>query len=335
MRDFEGLREEQIVKAAVCRRYGPIGDVLEIRDREQPDPGEDQVLVRVRAAGVSAEDWHAVMGLPYVLRVTGYGFRRPVPSVAGRDAAGRVEAVGKNVTSLAPGDDVFGSFVGAYAELACADSSKVALKPTNLTYEEAAAVPGSGVTALQALRDHAAVGEGQSVLINGASGGVGTYSVQIAASLGAEVTGVCSTQKVDYVRSIGAKHVIDYKKDEPIRGDDAYDAIVDVAANLRLAAVRAALKPKGRYVSIGGSGGRWLGPLPRFARMGLASLFTSRTLRPFVAKINCDDLQVLKGMIEGGVIKPIIERTYPLDEAADALAFVQAGHGRAKTIISV
>ena len=321
------------MKAMVRDAYGP-PDVLELRDIDIPEIADDEVLVRVHAAGVGRDVWHVMTGLPYPIRLAGYGFRAPNNPVIGSDMAGVVETVGKDVSTFQPGDEVFGIGKGSYAEYVCARQDKLAPKPANLTFEQAAVVAIMGSTALQALRDHGKVRPGQEVLIIGASGGVGTYAVQIAKTFGAHVTGVCSTRKVEMVRSIGADHVIDYTREDFAEGDQRYDVILDIGGNSSLARLRRALTPEGTLVIVGGEGGgRWLGGTDRQIRALVLSPFVSQKLGTFVNKENHEDMIVLKELIETGKVTPVIDRTYPLAEATEALQDLDAGRVRGRAIL--
>ncbi len=325
------------MKAIVQDTYGT-PDVLELRDIDEPVVGDDDVLVRVRAAGVDPGVWHLIAGLPYLVRIMGFGLRKPKVGVRGRDVAGRVEAIGKNVTGFRPGDEVFGICDGSFAELACARPDRLARKPANLSFEQAAAAPISGLTALQALRDKGRVQPGQKVLIIGAAGGVGTFAVQIAHSLGAEVTGVCSTTKMELVRSIGANHVIDYTAADFADGVHFYDLVIDTAGSRSLSHLRRALTRRGTLVIVGGEGGggRWLGGFDRqILRAPALSPFVSQTLSPFVAKERKEDLVVLKELMEAGEVTPVIDRTYPLSEVPEAIRYLSKGHARGKVVITV
>ena len=323
------------MKAIVRDTYGS-PNVLELRDIDKPEITDDEVLVRVHAADVGRDVWHVMAGLPYPLRLAGYGLRAPKNPVIGSDVAGVVEAVGKNVTRFQPGDDVFGIGKGSYAEYALALEDKLASKPANLTFEQAAVVAISGSTALQALRDHGKVRPGQKVLIIGASGGVGTFAVQIAKSFGAQVTGVCSTKKVDMVRSIGADHVIDYTREDFAEGGERYDLILDIGGNSSLARLRRALTPRGTLIITGGeTGGRWLGGTDRQLRALALSPFVSQKLGTFVNKENHEDMLILKELIESGKVTPVIDRTYPLSEVPEAIRYLEEGHARGKVVITV
>ena len=309
---------------------------LELRDVEKPVAGDDQVLVRVRAAGVDQGVWHIMAGLPYPIRLAGYGLRAPKTPVPGSDVAGVVEAVGGEVTRFQPGDEVFGFGRGTFAEYACAPEDKLAPKPANLGFEQAAAVPVSGLTALQGVRDHGKVLPGQRLLIIGASGGVGTYAVQLAKAFGAEVTGVCSTAKVDIVRSIGADHVIDYTQDDFAEGERRYDVVLDTGGNAPLSRLRRVLTPKGTLVIVGGeTDGRLLGGSDRQLRALALSPFVGQKLGTFVCRENHEDLIVLKELIEAGKVAPVVDRTYSLSEAAEAIRYMREGRARGKVVITL
>ena len=323
------------MKAMVRDTYGS-ADVLELRDIDIPEIKDDEVLVRVRAAGVGRDVWHVMVGLPYPIRLAGYGLRAPNNPVIGSDVAGVVEALGNKVSTFQPGDEVFGIGKGSYAEYVCAREDKLAPKPVNLTFEQAAVVAIMGSTALQALREHGKVEPGHGVLIIGASGGVGTYAVQLAKAFSAHVTGVCSTAKVEMVRSIGADHVIDYTKEDFVDGDQRYDVILDIGGNSSLARLRRALAPEGTLVIVGGEGGgRWLGGLERQLWATMLSPFVSQKLGTFVNKENYEDLLVLKELIESGKVTPVIDRTYPLAEVPEAMRYLEQGHARGKVVITV
>ena len=323
------------MKAIVQDTYGS-ADVLELRDLGTPEIAAGEVLVRVHAAGVDRGVWHLMTGLPYPVRLAGYGLRAPKTPVPGTNMAGVVEAVGQEVTRFQPGDEVFGIGKGTFAEYARAPENKLAPKPANLTFEQAAAVAVSGLTALQGLRDHGRVQPGQTVLITGASGGVGTFAVQLAAAFGAQVTGVCSTTKVDLVRSIGADHVIDYTREDFADGKQRYDVILDIGGNPSLSRLRRALTPKGTLVIAGGeTRGRWLGGADRQLRALLLSRFVDQKLTTFICRENHEDLLVLKELIEAGRITPVIDRSYPLSEAPKAIRYLEQGHARGKVVITV
>src|SRR6184192_3886927 len=325
------------IKAIVYCDYGLAN--LKLRDIEKPTPTDDQILVRVRAASVNPYDWHFVEGTPYVMRAMGVGLRKPKDIQLGVDFAGTVEAVGKNVTQFKAGDEVFGGRGGAFAQYVCPRATRaVALKPTNVSFEEAASVNIAGITALQALRDKGKVQPGQKVLINGASGGVGTFAVQIAKSLGADVTGVCSTRNVDLVRSLGADHVIDYTKEDFAKGAERYDVILDNVGTQPLLSFRRVLIPKGKYVMIGGGGPNdqgLIGPLFRPIKAMLLSPFVSQEMGMFMADTNQKDLAVLADLMQSGKVKPVIDRTYKLSEVPAAIAYLEQGHARGKVVITV
>ena len=323
------------MKAIARDTYGST-DVLELRDIGRPEIGEDEVLVRVYAAGVDRGVWHIMTGLPYPIRLAGFGLRAPKNPVIGADLAGVVEAVGNRVTRFQPGDEVFGIGKGSFAEYARALEDKLAPKPANLTFEQAAVLAISGLTALQALRDHGRVERGQEVLIIGASGGVGTYAVQIAKAFGAHVTGVCSTTKVEMVRSIGADHVIDYTREDFTEGEQRYDLILDIGGNSTLARLRRALTPEGTLVITGGEGGgRWLGGTDRQLRATMLSPFVGQKLGTFINKENHEDMLVLKELIESGKVTPVIDKTFPLSETPEAIRYLETGHARGKVVIRV
>ena len=323
------------MKAIVHDEYGS-ADGLELRDIDMPKIGDDEVLVRVHAAGVDRGVWHVMTGLPYPIRLAGYGLRAPKTPVLGADLAGVVEAVGNDVTRFQPGDEVFGIGKGSYAEHAIAREDKLAPKPANLTFEQAAVVAISGLTALQGVRDHGKVRPGQKVLIIGASGGVGTYAVQIAKSFGAEVTAVCSTTKVDMVRSLGADHVIDYTNEDFVARGQRYDVILDIGGNSSLSRLRRALTPKGTLVITGGeTDGRWLGGTDRQLRALMLSPFVGQKLGTFISSENANDLIVLKDLIEAGKVTPVTDRTYSLSEAPDAIRYIEEGRARGKVAITI
>jgi NADPH:quinone reductase-like Zn-dependent oxidoreductase len=323
------------MKAIVQDTYGS-ADVLEFRDIGTPEIAADEVLVHVHAAGVDRGVWHLMTGLPYPVRLAGYGLRAPKTPVPGTNMAGVVEAAGHEVTRFQPGDEVFGFGNGTFAEYARAPENKLAPKPANLTFEQAAAVAVSGLTALQGLRDHGRVQPGQTVLITGASGGVGTFAVQLASVFGAQVTGVCSTTKADLVRSIGADHVIDYTREDFADGKQRYDVILDIGGNPSLSRLRRALTPKGTLVIAGGeTPGRWLGGTDRQLRALLLSRFVDQKLTTFICRENQEDLLVLKELIEAGKVTPVIDRSYPLSEAANAIRYLEQGHARGKVVITV
>jgi NADPH:quinone reductase-like Zn-dependent oxidoreductase len=327
------------MKAIVRDTYGS-PNVLELTDIGEPVAKGDGVLVRVQATSVNPADWHLMRGEPYIARVD-FGLRGPSDPVLGCDVAGRVEAVGENVARIQPGDEVFGSTfgrgLGTFAELcACASEDLLELKPAGLTFEQAAAVPMAAMTALQGLRDHGRIEPGQKVLIIGASGGVGTFAVQLAKYFGAEVTGVCSTRNVDMVRSIGADHVIDYTQEDFSRGGPGYDLIFQLAGTRSPSDCRRALTSSGTLVlSSGESSGRWIGPLGRIIKARLLSPLVSERMVSFTVSPNRDDLGLLKDLIEAGRVTPVIDRTYALDEVPDAIRYLEDGHARGKVIITV
>jgi len=323
------------MRAIVRDTYGS-PDVLELQEIEKPDVTDDEVLVRVRAASVNPLDWHSLTGTPYLVRMEG-GLRKPKSNRLGVDFAGTVEAVGKEVTQFRPGDEVFGGRSGAFAEYVCVPEDRaVVLKPANVTFEEAAAVPVAALTALQGLRDKGQLQPGQKVLINGASGGVGTFAVQIAKSFGAEVTGVCSTRNVDPVRSIGADHVIDYTREAFTRSDRRHDLMLDVAGSRSWSECRRVLNPQATLVIVGGpKTNRLIGPLGHVVKVRLAALRSSRKVVFFIAKFNKADMVVLRELLEAGEVTPVIDRRYALSEIADALRYMGEGHAQGKNVITV
>jgi NADPH:quinone reductase-like Zn-dependent oxidoreductase len=323
------------MKAIVRDTYGS-PDVLELRDIDKPEIGDEEVLLRVHAAGMDRGVWHVMAGLPYPIRLAGYGLRAPKNPVIGSDVAGIVETVGKNVRRFQPGDEVFGIGKGSFAEYVCAREDKLAPKPANLTFEQAAVLAVSGLPALQALRDHGRVGPGQKVLVIGASGGVGTYAVQLAKAFGAHVTGVCSTTKVDMVRSIGGDQVIDYTREDFAEGDQRYDLILDIGGNATLRRLRRALTPKGTLVITGGeTDGRWLGGTDRQIRALMLSPLVGQKLGTFISSENHEDMIILEELIESGKVTPVIDRTYPLSEVPNAIRYLEEGHAKGKVVITV
>ena len=323
------------MKAIVQREYGS-PDVLRVAEIDRPRAGAGEVLLRVHAAGLDAGVWHLMTGRPYLVRLMGYGLRRPKHATPGQDAAGTVAAVGAGVTRFQRGDEVFGACRGAFAEYACARETALAPKPASLTFEQAATVPTSGLTALQALRDVARVRPGQQVLIIGAGGGVGTFAVQLARAFGAEVTGVCSAAKMDLVRAIGAQEAIDYAREDFADGRRRYDTILDTAGNRSLGHLRRAVNPAGTLVIIGGEGGgRWLGGTDRLLRALLLSPLVRHRLRSLMATTRSEDLQLLGELIDAGEVAPILDRTYPLSGVPDAIRRWEAGHALGKTGIAV
>jgi NADPH:quinone reductase-like Zn-dependent oxidoreductase len=323
------------MKAIIQRDYGRPLEVLRLEDVDDPQPGDGEVLVRVRAAGVNALDWHLVTGEPTIMRIAGMGLRRPKRSGVGRDVAGVVEAVGPGVTRFRTGDAVFGWCAGAFAELVVTGEDSLVPKPANVTFEQAAAVPVAAITALQGLRDQGEAQPGQQVLITGASGGVGTFAVQLAKHLGAEVTAVCSTRNLDLVRSIGADHVVDYTREDVTSRGHRYDVIVDIAGRPSLLGCRRSLEPGGRLVLAGGEGGRWLGPLPRTGWALLLGRFGNRKVRAFVAKENREDTLELAALLEAGDLVPVLDRTYDLAGAPEAVRYLEEGHTQGKVVITI
>ena len=322
------------MKAIVQDRYGPLEDVLQLREVETPAPTPGQVLVRIQAASVHIGDCHVIRGVPKLFRPM-YGLRRPKAPIPGTDMAGIVEAVGADVTRFQPGDAVLGWCSGAFATHAIAADQALAHKPDGLTFEEASAVGVSAMTALQGLRDHGKLRAGQHVLVVGASGGIGTFAVQIVKAMGAEVTGVCSTRNVELVRSLGADHIIDYSVEDFTQGGPRYDLIFDNVGSHSLAATRRALTPTGTLLSNGSPVGGWVGGLGNVIRAGVASLVVRQQGRPFVSLPKPEDLAALLELVEAGRLRPIIDRTYPLAETAQAIAHVAEGHNRGTTVIEV
>jgi NADPH:quinone reductase-like Zn-dependent oxidoreductase len=324
---------QRSMKAAVYGRYGP-SDVVQMKDVEKPVPRDNEVLIKVRAASVNPQDWHFMRGTPYILRIQA-GLRKPKDTRLGVDVAGQVEAVGGNVTQFRPGDEVFGSCRGAFAEYACTSESALVMKPDNVTFEQAASVPVAALTALQGLRNKGQIQPGQKVLINGAAGGVGTFAVQIAKSFGADVTGVCSTRNVDMVRSIGADHVVDYTQEDFTKSGQRYDLFFDCVGNHSLSACRGVLTPKGVYIAVGGPSGRWMiGPLTRAITAPVLSRFVSQKLVMVLAKPNQKDLTIVRDLIEAGRATPVIDKRYRLSEVPDAIRYLEEGHARGKVVIT-
>jgi NADPH:quinone reductase-like Zn-dependent oxidoreductase len=321
------------MKAIVHYRYGT-PDVLELVDVDKPAPADDEVLVRVRASSVNPAEWYGMTGL--LVARTQAGLRKPKEPRLGTDFAGVVEAVGSNVEDFKPGDEVFGGRTGAFAEYVSVRNA-IARKPANISFEQAAAVPIAGLTALQGLRDHGQFQAGQKVLINGASGGVGTFAVQIAKAFGAEVTGVCSTGKVDLVRSLGADRVVDYTQEDFTRSGELYDLFLDVAGSRSWSECKRVLKPDSTFVLVGAkrTGGRLLGPLSHVVKVRLASLRASQKVAFFIAKLTREDLVVMRELMEAGKVTPVVERTYPLSETAEALRYLGQGHAHAKIVLTV
>ncbi len=321
------------MKAIVYHRYGG-PEVLRCEEVEKPTPGDDEVLVRVRAAAVNPMDYGLMSGT-YLMRLM-TGLRRPKRTRPGADLAGEVEAVGRSVTRFRPGDAVFGVARGAFAEYVCAPEDKLAVKPANISFEQAAAIPVAGSTALQGLRDKGRVQPGQKVLITGASGGVGTFAVQIAKALGAEVTAVCSTRSADLVRSIGADRVIDYTREDFTRSTTRYDLIFDAVGNRPLSACRRVMTPRGIFVPVGvRAGGRWIGPLPHLLRLLASRPLVRQTVAFFVARITPEDLHALAQLIEAGKVTPVVDRCYPLSEVPEAVRHLKEGHPCGKVVVTV
>ncbi|MGI8828972.1 MAG: NAD(P)-dependent alcohol dehydrogenase [Candidatus Limnocylindria bacterium] len=321
------------MKAIVYRTYGS-PDVLKLQEVDKPMPGDGDVLVRVQAASVNPLDWHLLRGLPYIVRPTA-GWRKPKRNIPGVDVAGVVEAVGRNVTRLKPGDEVFGEKSRACAEYVCGSEKLFVRKPVNLTPEQAAAVPVGAITALQALREKGGIQAGQTVLINGASGGVGTFAVQLAKHFGAEVTGVCSTRNVDLVRSIGADHVIDYTDEDFTRSGQRYDLVIDNVGNRSLLALRRALSPTGTLVLVGASKGNWIAPIARILAARQLSRFGNQKLVGMLTDISREDLEYVTELIEAGKVTPVIDRTYPLREVPDAIRYLETMRARGKVVIAI
>ena len=323
------------MRAITQSRYGTVPeDVMRLGQVARPGIGDNDVLIRVQAAGVDRGTWHVMAGQPYLMRLLGFGFRGPRNRVPGLDVAGTVVAVGPAVTRFAAGDEVFGVARGSFAEYAAAPEGTLARKPAALSFEQAAAVAVSGLTALQGLRDAGRIKPGQKVLVIGASGGVGSYAVQLASSFGAEVTGVCSTAKADLVRSIGADHVIDYTRADFADGQRHYDLILDIGGNSRLSRLRRALTPRGTLVIVGGEGGKWTGVGRQLRALALSVLIRQR-LTTFVSRHRQADLDTLRLLTEGGQVIPVIDRTYPLAEAPQAIRHLHAGYARGKIVITV
>jgi len=320
------------MKAIIYTKYGT-PEVLEIQDIEKPARKDNEVLVKVHASSVNSAEWHAMTGL-FIAR-TGNGLVKPKNTRLGADFAGVVEAVGKDITHLKVGDEVYGGRSGAFAEYVCVRNA-VTPKPANLTFEQAAAVPTAAITALQGLRDYGQIQPGQKVLINGASGGVGTYAVQIAKAFGAEVTGVCSTRNVDTARSLGADHVIDYTREDFTRNGRRYDLFLDIAGSRSWRECRRVLNPQAKFVIVGGpKTNRWIGPLSHVIKVRLASLGASQKVVFFVAKFNREDFAFLRELFEGGKIKSVIDRTHPLSEAVEAMRYLGEGHAQGKVVITM
>ena len=324
------------MKAVVQDRYGS-ADVLSLGVVERPSPADDEVLVRVRAAGVDRGTWHLMEGLPYLIRLMGFGFSAPKMRVPGLDVSGVVEAVGKDVTRFAVGDEVFGvAKSGSFAESAIAKQTHLALKPEHLSFEEAASLTISAATALEAVREVAEVQEGQRVLVLGASGGVGTYAVQIARASGAEVTGVCSTSKMDMVRDLGARHVIDYTRTDVTASDERWDVILDIGGNRPVSRLRRILTKKGTLVLVGGEDGdRWVGGMHRTIGGVMCSAFVSQDIKMFYSDPAEKEIEALRELVEAGDVVPRIDRTFPLSEAAGAMRHIAEGRVRGKVVLTI
>jgi len=322
------------MKAIVCRNYGS-PDVLKCEEIEKPTAGDDEILIKVRAASVNPLDWHLMRGTPYIGRIM-TGLRKPKITRPGVDVAGGVEAVGRNVTQFKPGDNVFGSCRGAFAEYACTSESALVMKPYNVTFEQAASAPVAAFTALQGLRDKGQIQPGQKVLINGAAGGVGTFTVQVAKWFGADVTGVCSTRNVDLVRSIGADRVIDYTQQDFTESGERYDLIFDLVANHSLLACRRVLNPKGRYIGAGVlSGVSMIGLPARWITVLVLSRFVSQKFVMFMARRSKEDLTIMRELMEAGKVTPVIDKRYRLSEVPEAIRYLAEGHARGKVVITV
>src|SRR6266699_1262824 len=325
------------MKAIVYTQYGP-PDVLQVKEVEKPAPNDGEILVKIHAASANPLDWHLMRGAPFLARLAG-GLRKPKDPRLGADIAGRVEAVGNNVTQFQPGDEVFGAWTGSFAEYASVPENRVALKPTKSSFDEAAAIPVAAITALQGLRDKGHIQSGQKVLINGASGGVGTFALQIAKSFGTEVTGICSARNVDLVQSIGADHVIDYAKEDFTKTDQRYDLIYDLVGNHSFSERRRILGPNGICVMAGIGGAGWhegfatrlLGELNAYLR----SRFVRQKFISYIAQFNKKDMMVLADLMQSGKVTPVIDRTYKLSDVPEALRYLEQGHARGKVVIAV
>ena len=323
------------MKAIVYHRYGS-PDVLSYEEMAKPAPAENEVLIRVRAAAANPYDWHFMRGEPYPVRIMAGGLRKPKDPRLGADVAGEIEAVGRSITRFKPGDAVFGSCKGAFAEYTCASESKLAMKPDNVTFEQAASVPIAAFTALQGLRDKGKLQPGQKVLINGAAGGVGTFAVQIAKSFGAEVTGVCSTRNVEMVRCIGADQAVDYTQEDFTKSARRYDVILDCVGNHSFSECRRVLNPRGIYVGAGGTTDNWMiGPLTSAIKALVLSWFVSQKQVMVLAKPSNEDLAIMGKLMESGKVTPVIDRSYSLSEVPEAIRYLEAGHARGKVVITV
>ena len=325
------------MKAIVYHEFGS-PDVLRLEEVDKPVPNDNQILVKVRAVSVNPLDWHFMEGTPYLGRLVAFGLLKPKVERLGVDYAGTVEAVGKNITEFKPGDEVYGNHFGAFAEYVVASDKGMALKPANLTFEQAASLPVAALTALQGLRDYGKIQPGQKVLINGASGGVGTFAVQIAKTFGAEVTGVCSGRNMELVRSLGADYVIDYTKEDFTKRAERYDLILDNVGNQPLSGFRRVLSPKGIYVGIGGGGvndSRWTGPLVGVTKMLMLKPFVTQEMRMMLADMSRKDLAILADLIQAGKVKPVIDRTYTFSQLPEAMRYLEEGHARGKIVLTV
>lgn len=329
---------EPHMRAVVYTDYGS-PEVLQVREIRKPVPSDDQILIQVRAASINPLEWHFVRGTPYIARLFGMGLRKPAEPRLGVDMAGVVEAVGRNVTQFKPGDEVFGGKTGALAEYVCMRADKaVVIKPENISFEQAAAVPVAGITALQGLRDQGKLERGQKVLINGASGGVGTFAVQVAKTFGADVTAVCSGRNAELVRSLGADHVIDYTKEDFTSGTERYDLILDNVGTQPLSKLRHALVANGRCILVGGGGvgdGGIIGPMARPLKAMFLAPFISQKMQMFIAQLTKADLTVLAEMMTARKVTPVIDRTYPLEQTPDAMRYLEEGHARGKVVITM
>ena len=321
------------MKAIVYQEYGP-PEVLRYADVDPPTVGDEDVLIRVRAASLNPLDWHLMRGTPFVMRFRS-GLKMPNRTQLGVDVAGRVEAIGRLVTRFKPGDEVFGSCEGAFAEFACARESGLVAKPKNVTFEQAAAVPVAGLTALQGLRDKGRLQHGQSVLINGAAGGVGTMAMQLARTMGARVTGVCSARNVDLIRSLGAEQVINYGKADFTRIGEHYDVVFDTIGNYSLIACREVLQPEGTCVIVGGRSGRWVAPLGRVVAAEILSRIVRQKFVAFLAQSRPEDLATLADLMASGKLTPVIDRRYRLAEVPSAIGYLEQGHARGKVVIAI
>ena len=323
----------ETMKAIVYCDYGS-PDVLKLETIAKPIPNDEQVLVKVRAASVNPYDWHFMRGEPRIMRL-GNGLRKPQGMRMGVDFSGVVEAVGKNVTDFKVGDAVFGGKTGSFAEYVCVAARWLVPKPENISFEQAGAVQIAGLTALQGLRDSGKLQPGQKVLINGASGGVGTFAVQIAKTLGVHVTGVCSARNAEMVRQLGADRVIDYTQEDFTKGSERYDVILDLVGNHGLLAARRALTPEGKYIMIGGPAGRWIAPMDTVIRASLLSLFVKQELGFMMSSVKKEDLLYLAELMQTGRLKPVIDKTYPLNQAREAVAYVETGRARGKVVLTL